>query len=583
MHRTDFDTDEIPQRGVSRRSFLRTSVGAAAGLAGWTPAFRLFAQGSPLPNFPQGIALYQQAYSNWSGEVVVEQVWTCAPTSPQDVVRLANWSKSQGYHLRARGMMHTWAPLTLANGGVDPPGVLLADTTQYLTAVSINATTSPATVTAQTGVTLDTLVQSLENAGLGFCAMPAIGTITLGGVLAIDGHGSALPAAGETLPRGQTFGSISNRILSLTAVVWDSTQNQYCLRQFQRTDPECGALMTHLGRAFITEVTLQVGANQRVRCQSFTDIGVAELFAPAGSPGRTFAAYMQTAGRAEAIWFPFTSTPWLKIWSLAPSQPLGSIKVNSPYNYVFTDVIPKAVAVLAEDIVAGQPQLAPALGAAQYTVSDVGLTATLTRDIWGWSKNVLLYILPSTLRLGENGHAILTQRSQIQQVVNDFTNFFSAQLAAYQALGRYPINGAVEIRATGMDYDSDCGVPGASTALLSALRPRPDQPQWDVVLWLNCLSIPGTPYLNEFNRELEQWMFQHYSGSYAAVRPEWSKGWGYGSTVGWSDPAMLGSTIPNAYRAGQPSAANWDAAVAMLDQLDPYRIYSSPLLENLLP
>ncbi len=566
----------------SRRGFLRGAAQlAGAGALAWVPAFRIAADAAnpPPPDFPPGIPLYKQAFENWSTEIVVDDLWTCTPGSPQDVVTLANWCLSHGYRLRARGMMHSWAPLTVPAGGA--PNVLLADTTQCLTAVSID--TAASTVTAQAGVTLDVLLQKLQDAGLGISAMPAVGTITLGGALAIDAHGSALPAVGETLPPGQTLGSLSNRVLGLTAVVWDATQNAYALRSFTRTDAECGALMTHLGRAFITEATLRVGANQRMRCQSYTGITADELFAAAGSSGRTMAHFTDQAGRVEAIWFPFTTKPWLKVWSLAPRQPLLSRPVVTPYNYPFSDVIPLQVAQLAEEIVAGNPEAAPLLGQTQYDVSVAGLAATLSQDIWGWSKDVLLYILPSTLRLTENGHAILTNRANLQRTINEFVTRFSAQLAAYQAQGKYPINGAVEIRACSLDNPADCGVPGAGAPLLSALRPRPDHPEWDTAVWLNCLSIPGTPYLNDFNRELEQWIYGNYTGSYAAVRAEWSKGWAYGATAGWSDPLMLGSVIPNSFRTGQPAATNWDAAVSLLDQLDPYRLYSAPLQDQLLP
>ena len=44
--------------------------------------------------------------------------------------------------------------------------------------------------------------------------MPAPGDITLGGVLAINAHGSAIPGTGETPLAGQTYGSLSNLIRS---------------------------------------------------------------------------------------------------------------------------------------------------------------------------------------------------------------------------------------------------------------------------------------------------------------------------------------------------------------------------------
>jgi FAD/FMN-containing dehydrogenase len=71
--------------------------------------------------------------------------------------------------------------------------------------------------TAQTGITMEALLTALENAGLGVTATPAPGDVTLGGVLAIGGHGTAIPAVGEQPTAGHTFGSLSNLILSLTA------------------------------------------------------------------------------------------------------------------------------------------------------------------------------------------------------------------------------------------------------------------------------------------------------------------------------------------------------------------------------
>ena len=60
-------------------------------------------------------------------------------------------------------------------------------------------------------------------------------------------------------------------------------------------------------------------------CQSWVDISAADLFAPPASAGSSsFASYVDGAGRVEAIWFPFTDTPWLKVWSLSPPKPLRS-------------------------------------------------------------------------------------------------------------------------------------------------------------------------------------------------------------------------------------------------------------------
>jgi FAD/FMN-containing dehydrogenase len=578
----------LGDRSLSRRQFLTVAAAAAAlGVVEWSPVFKVPAASAlstlpTPPNFPKTIGLYQQAFQNWSGEVVLENAWTCAPESAVQVVTLANWAYPAGYQIRARGMMHNWSPLVIP---VDSSGanLILADTTQQLTSVSIHPSGSPATVTAETGVTMDVLLQDLEDAGLGLTAHPAPGDITIGGALAIDGHGTAVPAVGETMVSGHTYGSLSNLILSLTAVVWNPSQGQYVLQTFERSDPAIQPLLAHLGRSFITTVTLQVGANSRLRCQSFVDVAASALFGAPGSSSQTFDSFVEQSGRVETIWFPFTSAPWLKVWTITPSKPPLSREVTAPYNYVFADVIPQVLSNLIKDILEGDVSVTPTFGQAEFSIVAAGLLSTLTADIWGWAKDLLLYVKPSTLRVTANGYAVLTNRTDIQQVIYEFTNYYQSQVAVYQALGHYPMNGPVEIRVTGLDSQSDVEIAGAHASQLSALRPRPDQPGWNVAVWFDILTMPGTPFSTQFYRDIEQWMFSTYNGSYAAVRPEWSKGWAYTATAAWSDPIMLGSTIPGAINAGQSAGDNWTSALATLDAYDPHRVFSNAFLDLFMP
>ena len=133
----------------------------------------------------------------------MQDVWTAAPRSADDVVATVNWARANGYRIRPRGYMHNWSPLTL-DPGAGAANLVLLDTTKSLTAVSVDTSARPARVTAQTGVSLESLLATLEPYGLGVIAAPAPGDITLGGALAIDAHGTAVPAAGETLQPGHT-------------------------------------------------------------------------------------------------------------------------------------------------------------------------------------------------------------------------------------------------------------------------------------------------------------------------------------------------------------------------------------------
>ncbi|MGW2251577.1 cholesterol oxidase substrate-binding domain-containing protein [Kitasatospora sp. NPDC001660] len=570
------------------------------------------------PGLPAGTELYQRVFQNWSGEIRTDQLWTCAPRTPEEVPALADWARASGWRLRATGYRHTWAPLTVANGTPDSARVLLVDTSRHLTAITAD---SPTTVRVQTGATMEDLLAHLAGRGLGLTACPAPGELTVGGVLAIGGHGTAVPAAGETRPDGHGYGSVSNQVTRFTAVVLDPVTDRYTLRTFDRAEADSAAFLVHLGRAFLTEVVLRAGADRPLRCVSRLDIPASELFARPGDTGgggllggllsgggpRTFADFVDRDGRAEAIWFAYTEYPWLKTWSVAPGKPLAARAVDQPYNYPFSDSVPEPVARLAGQIVSGAWALAPLFGKLQYLVTKVGLTGDLTdvllsggllrdlltgdllthlladglrSDLWGPSRTLLQYVRPTTLRVTANGYAVLCKRADLQWVVSEFAARYRQLLAEYQARGEFPVNGAVEIRVTGLDDPAYAGVPGARPPLLSALRPRPDRPAWDTAVWLDVLALPGTPGLERFARDLEQWLLRTFDGTRAGLRVEWSKGWAYTADAAWADPDMLGRAIPASLRDG--GGPGWDEAVAVLNKHDPHRVFGNPFLDGLL-
>ena len=595
--------------GLSRRGLIGAS--AALGGAAWLlrgtvgPESASAAEPAP-PALPAGTEVYRRVYQNWSGEIRTDQLWTCAPRTPQEVAALADWAHAQGWRLRAQGYRHSWAPLTVADGTAGAARVLLVDTGRHLTAVSVEG---PTAVRVQTGATMESLLALLEGHGLGVTACPAPGEVTVGGVLAVGGHGTAVPAVGETRPDGHGYGSLSNQVTRLTAVVWDEEAGRYLLRTFDRAEADSAAFLVHLGRAFLTEVVLRIGADLSLRCVSRLDIPATELFAPPGAPGnpRTLAGLVDHDGRAEAIWFAFTDRPWLKTWSVAPGRPFAARRVSEPYNYPFSDNIPEPVARLAGELVGGAWGSAPLFGQLQYLIAKLALTGDLTdvllsggllrdllsgdtlthlladglrSDLWGPSRAVLQYVRPSTLRMTANGYAVLARRSDLQWVVSEFAAYYRGLLADYQARGEFPVNGTVEIRVTGLDDPAWCGVPGARPPLLSALRPRADRPEWDTAVWLDILTLPNTPGLHRFCRDIERFLLRTFDGTRAGLRVEWSKGWAYSEDAAWSDPDVLGRAIPESLRAG--GGSGWDEAVAVLDRHDPHRVFGNPFLDGLL-
>jgi FAD/FMN-containing dehydrogenase len=532
------------------------------------------------PNFPTSIPLTQQTFKNWADDIIVSNLWTATPNTAQDVVTIANWASANNYNVRASGYMHNWSPLTVTpTTTCSGNRILLVKTAEHLTSMEIVSESPAAAVKVQTGASMESLLTFLEENGYGVLASPAPGDLTVGGALAINGHGTGVPAVGETLTSGHTYGSLSNLIVAFTAVAWDAGTGKYALRSFDRSNVEAKAFLTHLGRAFLTDVTLRVGANYNLRCQSFTNVPASELFAPSGP--RTLASYLDSAGRVETIMYPFTDKPWLKVWTVTPNKPLTSRAVTAPFNYPFTDNVPEAVSVVAAQVVSGVWSLAPTLGATEYTATVTGLAATNSADLWGPSKNLLMYIKPTTLRVTANGYAVITTRANVQPTVSSFVSFYENLLAEYQDRGEFPVNGPLEIRVTGVDSPADVGVTGAEAPAISALRPVQGHPELNSAVWFDILTFPQTPLASEFMRDLEEYLMGTiHDGVTTVVRPEWSKGWAYTTDAPWANTTFMTSTVPSLFPVS--STDGWAWTVNTMNKYDPKKVFSNEFLRSLL-
>ena len=551
---------------LGRRAFVKSVL--ATGVAAFVVPRRAAAT-TLLP----GISLYRATFQNWSGELHADSLLTFAPESADDVVAVANWAAQHRYTLRPRGAMHNWSPLSIDSATTQATPLVMADMTKHLTTMAMVTDPQPA-VRVGAGARLEDVMTFVERHGYGFTATPVVGDVTVGGMLAVNAHGCAVPATGEAPLPGQTFGTVSNRVLALQAVVWDEPQRRYVLRTFDRTDPAIGPLLTSLGRAFITSATLAVEPNTNLRCQSYVDIPIEEMCGPPGRGGRTIAHFLDTGGRIEMIWYPFTTNPWLKVWSACPTKPAVAREVTSPYNFPFTDSFPEPVVHLAHQAVTGNPSASVLLGQASYAATAAGLLATAAWDLWGTSKNLLLWLRESTLPVHHTSFVVLTRRDQVQRVCHEYLVEHMRLRDGFQAAGRYPMTMPVEIRVTGLDHAADLGRSGAVAPLISSAAPRSDHPDWDCAVWLSAATLPGSPGMFEFSRALEQWALTNYQGDYAAIRPEWSKGWAYTHKGAWSDDEVM-----HCYRDTFPG---WDAAVRGLDALDPHRVFSNSSLDRLM-
>lgn len=481
--------------------------------------------------------------------------------------------------------MHNWSPLTVTKANVYEKNVILVDTRKSLMSMALIESPYPNTraVKVGSGVTMLNLLTYLEDNNLGMYAVPSTGDITIGGVLAIGGHGSSATAVGEKEPPGYSYGTVSNLVISLTAVVWDQTRNSYVLKTFKRSEPDTKAFLVNLGRTIITDVTLMVGPNYNLRCESRADISSDELFADLAnvkSNSRTFARFLDETGRIETILFPFSSTPWLKKWSIITAAPtdLLSRKVSRPYNYVLTEIYPEFLSMIVGNVTNNIGFLNPILGPTEGLVATVGNLAFLSFDIWGQSKNLLLYVKASTLRETACGFAVITKRANVQTVVSQITAFYKQLQLQFAAMGLYPINGVIEIRASGLDRPGV--VPDGESPLLSAVRPVKDRPDLDTAIWISILSFDGAMYEGDAYQRIENFFYNNIEGRDAVVRVEWAKGYGYSNRGPWTNPEIVGgivqSKFPDSY-----DFDGWNFAVSTFDKYDPHRIFTNEYLNKL--
>ncbi|MCG8315546.1 MAG: FAD-binding protein [Pseudomonadales bacterium] len=580
---------------LSRRRFMTAAV-ATTATATVLPGCKFVAgSGSNTipepPNFPAGIELYQQEFINWARETKIAGVWFTAPQTAEDVVTLANWAKDNDYKLRPFGTGHGFAP-TLLPRGDDGENVVLINTQEYLNGISVDDT-GVTSATCGAGALIEDICAELENFDLGLYHTTAPGGISIAGALAMNAHGAAVPKTGETLQPGHSWGTLSNLILEITAVVWDATTTQYTLKTFQRDDPAIAPLLTCLARAFVVEVKIQAGPNLKIRNVSRADLLVSELLAyPEDANENSFISLSDEFGTVDVLFYPFNpaKTAWVKTWTVTPEKPENSREVTGPYNFSTGDIPPWTADVLSSGLRTFPALVVPAYNKQSGTAIADLLTNedpdTKINDLWGSAYCSTLYVTPLTPRKTVAAWGVIVSRENVQRALAEFYSYFEELIAEFKAKRKYPYTGPVELRAHGLDRPEDVLIPNAVEPTFSGARPHPDHPEKDTVIWYAINNNVDQPEAAEFNARLEQFFLTNYQ-DYGIVRPEWTKGYAYSADGqfggAWTNDEILLEQFPATWRDGYSVDNNWDTGVAQLNAMDPHRIFTNDHLDRLFP
>ena len=539
------------------------------------------------PGVPVTPLLQWKPFADWSEYIKVDEVQTAPVATAGDVVSLCNYAAKNGWKVRALGHSHNWSPLVLPRNTPTKPKTFLLDTGGLITH-SATVVGGLAHATFGTGTRLDAAtayLASLDNGGAGaapgfsFLNMPTPGGLSLGGILAVGGHGTGVPGAGPT--ELDLMGCLSNMIVSFKAVTTDPNDpnSDYEEREFDRSHPDAPAFLVHLGRAFLTEVTLAAVPNYYVQLTNPFPATWDLLAPPAPSlPPSALSKLLSSHGRVEAIWFPYDNEVWVQLLDRQTKK--IDPQVPGPYNYGWMNWITKEISDPIRDKMVADPKFVLDASFFEIFAASFNMRGVVKN---GTARDLEIYLTDNTLRMGIFGYALQIPFSDVQGVVNEFYKEFWNCLQSFNKLGHYPVNGAVEIRCTTIDRQKDLNIEGARPPALAATHwvGTPGADKDTVVLWLDVLSFPDTPWSYPFFQKLEQWMIDTWDKRYPnRLRPEWSKGWAYTEEGPWTNHKLITEWVPRVYNAAADKLTfNW--AKQTLAKYDRAGIFTNSFLDEL--
>lgn len=526
-------------------------------------------------------------FRDWSGYTVVKDLEIHFPTSTDDVVILCNQAAAAGKRIRPVGHSHNWSPLVVSKPtSADEPAQVLVDT-RGLTTRSATVVGGLLHATFGTGTTLEDATafmaaQTSPDAphGYGFLNMPTPGGLTLGGILAVGGHGTSVPGGSVSEP--DLMGCFSNLVVSFTAVVSDESKpGTYTPHTFHRSDEDAAAFLVHLGRAFITEVTLAAVPNFTLQLTNVF-APMAQIMEPASAApsSNALSSLLDRHGRIEVIWFPGPDSPnaWVQCctrYDGSPPVPNGT-EVPGPYNYGWMNWISQGESDVARELFKLLPSITDRAMQAEYLDAEANMASAVMN---GQARDLQLYLTDNTLRMTAFGYVLQIPRQQVQAVANEYFKAVQGLLTEYATNGQHPVNGAVEIRCTTVDRQDDLGLNDARPPALAASHAV--NAEVDTVLWLDVLTFPGTPSAEQFFVDLENWMWKTWGARYPGqLRPEWSKGWAYTTAGPWTNAKIIRSLVPTSYdRADDGLTFSW--AKQTLARYDRSGIFTNEFLAQL--
>lgn len=477
--------------------------------------------------------------------------------------------------------------------------------------------------------------QGLAAQGYYLCVPTAPGILSVGGVVAIAGHGSGVPStASDSLGiPDYAFSTVSNQMVWMDVIAYNSTRGEYELTRVSRNDTtseQWSAMACSLGKCFSVRMAFLVYPLQKealkariLQINHFIEAGI--LLGSDGTAEGSLQYLAQNYGGFEPIQFPTYNENfyqgkdfvWTKTWSYHPldsdftdvkvfhkdstnnstvaSQldPSWYSEVNTPYNYPATEGISCAESVAIVDVFKNLPTTTPflttksaqAIGKDNVTGGGYSGTPVGNGKTAFWSDNNLnlyYFVQPDTLRAYDWSYGVLCPMDQLQEVVNTFYTVSLNLLQEFNHNNEYPLMTAGEIRLVGLDSSADSGwsYPALSTAS-PGLLPTGTAATNRVCVYLSWLSSAYHPKYWDYCSQLEDLLF---FGNHPALgdypwAPEWSKAWGCTEAGPYKSEVKLARVRENFNKGANTDGFTKVAQV--LHAADPNNLFYSRMIARL--
>ncbi len=313
-------------------------------------------------------------------------------------------------------------------------------------------------------------------------------------------------------------------------------------------------------------------ANTRLRCQSIMDIPWQEMFAPRDHRPDV-RAVRRGVGRVEAIWF---RSPTAVAQDLVADagEAAGVTRGLRPLQLLLHRQPPEPLTDLLGQVAGGIQAATPAFGVGQLAAVQAGLALTDTDDLGLVQGRAVLSAAHHDAghRRGGGG------RHRSARTSSGSSTSSRPGTTAGCARGAGEVPGQRALRGADVQGRRRCeGWSGRSAGPpnLSAVRPRPDHPEWDTCIWMNVVTLPGTPGAAEYFARNGTLDGAALFGRLRDVPVRVGEGLGLHRSGGYRDDEWLGQTLPAAYTTGIPASGNFAAARASLNAHDPHRVFAN--------